>query len=135
MGSGLRRFGLDSFRRTAGGKPKTFNFFMSHFHWDHIMGFPFFGPAFDPGSTINVFGGHDEMETALRRQQEKISFPVPFDFLNAKFTFTTLTPGESYDIAGCTVQLIDQFHDNDSYGYRFECDVKSAVYSTDSEHN
>ncbi|MFT5440776.1 MAG: phosphoribosyl 1,2-cyclic phosphodiesterase, partial [Alphaproteobacteria bacterium] len=95
---------------------------------------PFFGPAFDPGSTINVFGGHDEMETALRRQQEKISFPVPFDFLNAKFTFTTLTPGESYDIAGCTVQLIDQFHHNDSYGYRFECDGKSAVYSTDSEH-
>ncbi len=134
MGSGLRRFGLDSFRRTGAGKPKIFNFFMSHLHWDHIMGFPFFGPAFDPGSTINVFGGHDEIETALRRQQEKISFPMPFDALNAKFTFTTLTPGKSYDIAGCKVQLIDQFHDNDSYGYRFECDGKAAVYSTDSEH-
>ncbi len=134
MGSGLRRFGIDSFRRMAEGKPKVFNFFMSHLHWDHIMGFPFFGPAFVPGVTINIHGGHEEIETALRRQQEQISFPVPFDALNATFNFRTLTPGETYDIAGCRVQLLDQFHDNDSYGYRFECGGKAAVYSTDSEH-
>ena len=68
MGSGLRRLGIDSFRRMGEGKPKVFNFFMSHLHWDHIKGFPFFGPAFVPGVTINVYGGHEEMETALRRQ-------------------------------------------------------------------
>src|SRR4051812_42887129 len=48
MGSGLRSFGLDSMRRNAAGHPKTYNFFLSHLHWDHIMGFPFFVPAFDP---------------------------------------------------------------------------------------
>lgn len=134
MGSGLRRFGLDSLRRAASGRPKTYNFFMSHLHWDHIMGFPFFAPAFDPNATINIYGGHDELELALRRQQEKVSFPVPFEGLNATFTFTTLTPGKSYDIAGCRVQIIGQFHDNDSYGYRFENSGASVIYTTDSEH-
>ncbi len=134
MGSGLRRFGIDSLRRTAAGQKKIYNFFLSHFHWDHIMGFPFFVPAFDPGATIRIFGGHDEIEYALRRQQEKVSFPVPFDLLSATFEFKTLATGENHRIAGLDVELVRQFHDHDSYGFRFERDGKSLVYSTDSEH-
>jgi len=134
MGSGLREFGLDAIRRSRDGRGKTYNFFMSHLHWDHIMGFPFFVPAFDPDVTIRIFGGHKTIEQALRRQQEKISFPVPFDFLKARFEFTTLVPGEMAEVAGCRVELIRQHHDNDSYGYRFSCNGKSVVYSTDSEH-
>jgi phosphoribosyl 1,2-cyclic phosphodiesterase len=134
MGSGLREFGLDSIQRCHEGRGKTYNIFMSHLHWDHIMGFPFFVPAFDPEVTIRIFGGHDTIEQALRRQQEKISFPVPFDFLQARFEFTTLVPGEVTEVAGCQVELIRQNHDNDSYGYRFSCNEKSVVYSTDSEH-
>jgi len=107
---------------------------MSHLHWDHIMGFPFFVPAFDPEVTIRIFGGHDTIEEALRRQQERISFPVPFDFLQARFEFTTLVPGEVTEVAGCRVEVIRQHHDNGSYGYRFSCNGKSVVYSTDSEH-
>ena len=134
MGSGLREFGLDAMRRCHEGRKKTYNIFMSHLHWDHIMGFPFFVPAFDPEVTIRIFGGHDTIEEALRRQQERISFPVPFDFLQARFEFTTLVPGEVTDVAGCQVEVIRQHHDNDSYGYRFSCNGKSVVYSTDSEH-
>jgi len=134
MGSGLREFGLDAMRRSRVGRKKTYNIFMSHLHWDHIMGFPFFVPAFDPDVTIRIFGGHDTIERALRRQQEKISFPVPFDYLKARFEFTTLVPGEVADVAGCRVVLIRQHHDNDSYGYRFFCNGKSVVYSTDAEH-
>ena len=134
MGSGLRDFGLDTIRRSRESRVKTYNIFMSHLHWDHIMGFPFFVPAFDPDVTIRIFGGHDTIEQALRRQQEKISFPVPFDFLKARFEFATLVPGEVSEVAGCRVELIRQHHDNDSYGYRFSCDGQSVVYSTDSEH-
>ena len=134
MGSGLREFGLDSMRRSRDGRKKIYNVFMSHMHWDHIMGFPFFVPAYDPDVTIRIFGGHDTIEQALRRQQEKISFPVPFDSLRARFEFTTLVPGEVAEIAGCRVELIRQHHDNDSYGYRFSCNGQSVVYSTDSEH-
>jgi phosphoribosyl 1,2-cyclic phosphodiesterase len=134
MGSGLREFGLDAARRVAAGHRKDYNFFMSHLHWDHIMGFPFFGVAFDPESTIRIHGGHAEMEQALRRQQEKISFPVPFDWLRARFEFVTLEPGRTYEIAGLSVEMVKQYHSNDSYGFRFSDGRSVVVYSTDSEH-
>ena len=134
MGSGLREFAIDSMRRSAEGHPKVYNFLMSHLHWDHIMGFPFFAPAFDPEVTVRVFGGHLELEQALRRQQEKISFPVPFDWLKARFEFNTLTPGNRTEIAGARVELIEQEHDNKSFGYRVTMGGKSVVYCTDLEH-
>ena len=92
MGSGLRSFGLDSIKRNADGHAKTYNFFLSHLHWDHIMGFPFFAPAFDPDATIRIHSCHPDAEQALRRQQEEISFPVPFDWLRADIQFVVLTP-------------------------------------------
>ena len=134
MGSGLREFGIDSFRRIAGGRPPVYHFFLSHLHWDHIMGFPFFGPAFNPAATIVVHSGHPDAEAALRRQQEEISFPVPFEWLRAKFEFQVHEPGVPFDAAGLTVTLAAQHHSHDSYGYRFEKNGKVVIYSTDSEH-
>ena len=122
-------------RRNAGGHPKIYNFFQSHLHWDHIMGFPFFVPAFDPEALIRIHSGHPDAEEALRRQQEEISFPVPFDWLRATFEFVTLTPGETYEIDGVTVETKLQHHSHGSYGYRFtDRDGRVAIYSTDSEH-
>jgi phosphoribosyl 1,2-cyclic phosphodiesterase len=134
MGSGLREFGLDSFRRVAAGHAPTYHFFLSHLHWDHIMGFPFFGPAFNPAATIIIHSGHPDAEQALRRQQEEISFPVPFDWLRAKFEFVVHKPGEAFEAAGLKVTLTTQYHSHDSYGYRFEAGGKAVIYSTDSEH-
>ena len=135
MGSGLRSFGIDSLRRNAAGHSKTYNFFQSHLHWDHIMGFPFFPPAFDPNATIRIHSGHPDAEVALRRQQEEISFPVPFEWLRADFQFVQLTPGETHEVDGVKVETILQKHSHDSYGYRFtDADGKVAIYSTDSEH-
>jgi len=134
LGSGLRQFGLDSLRRCAAGHPRVWHVFLSHMHWDHIMGFPFFGPAFDPGATIVIHAGHEDAEAALRRQQEEISFPVPFDWLRAKIRFVTHGLAEPFDVAGVTVTLIRQHHSHDSYGFHFERDGRSVIYSTDSEH-
>ena len=135
MGSGLRQFGLDSMRRNAKGHPKTYNFFLSHLHWDHIMGFPFFAPAFDPEATVRIHAGHPDAEQALRRQQEEISFPVPFDWLKAKFEFVTLTSGQPHRVDGVEVETKLQHHSHGSYGYRFtDGEGRVAIYSTDSEH-
>jgi len=135
MGSGLRAFGLDSMRRNGEGHRKTYNFFLSHLHWDHIMGFPFFVPAFDPTATIRIHAAHPDAETALRRQQEEISFPVPFDWLRANIEFVQLNPGESYEIDGVRVETARQQHSHVSYGYRFtDVDGRTVIYSTDSEH-
>ena len=134
MGSGLREFGLDAAVRCAAGHPRRYNFFLSHLHWDHIMGFPFFLPNFDADAIITIYSGHSDAETALRRQQEEISFPVPFDYLRARFTFVTVEPGRIYEVDGVSVTAICQHHSHDSYGFRFSQGNKAVVYSTDSEH-
>lgn len=135
MGSGLRGFGPDAMRRCAGGHARVYHFFMSHLHWDHIMGFPFFVPAFDPNAHIVIHSGHADAETALRRQQEEISFPVAFDWLRAKIEFVTLSVGEVYHIGAVQVELMEQHHSHSSFGYRFtDAAGKIAVFSTDSEH-
>lgn len=134
MGSGVREFGIDALRRCEDGHPRVYHFFLSHLHWDHIMGFPFFGPAFDPGAVIVIHTGHADAELALRRQQEEISFPVPFDWLRSKISFQVHKVGEPFDAAGVTVTLEAQHHSHESFGYRFERGGKAVVYSTDSEH-
>ena len=65
MGSGLRPFGQAAMAQRA-GKAQTFHVFMSHLHWDHIMGLPFFVPGFVPGNKIVIYGSHREIEAALR---------------------------------------------------------------------
>ncbi|MBP8232646.1 MAG: MBL fold metallo-hydrolase [Rhizorhabdus sp.] len=134
MGSGLRELGNDAFRRFGEGRARKFNFFMSHLHWDHIMGFPFFGPAFDPNTHIVIHSGHADCEQALRRQQEEISFPVSFDWLRAKIEFRVLTPGERYTVDGVDVELMPQDHSHVSYAWKFHRGGKTFVFSTDAEH-
>ena len=90
LGSGLREFGLDAMGRCAAGHTRIYHLFLSHFHWDHIMGFPFFVPVFDPGAKIVIHSGHADAEEALRRQQEEISFPVAFEWLRAQISFRLL---------------------------------------------
>jgi len=133
MGSGARLAGHDALRR-LGGQPGHFHVFMSHLHWDHIMGFPFFTPAYIPGQQIHIYGCHDHLEQAFRRQQAEPSFPVDFSRMGANIEFIVLEPERSYDIAGYQVMARRQLHGGDSYGYRFERDGRVVVYSTDAEH-
>jgi phosphoribosyl 1,2-cyclic phosphodiesterase len=133
-GSGLREFGLSAMARCAAGHDRVYHLFLSHLHWDHIMGFPFFVAAFDPAARIVIHSGHADAEAALRRQQEEISFPVPFDWLRARIEFVTMIPGEAIEVGGIKAETIRQYHSHDSYGYRFDDGARSIVYSTDSEH-
>jgi ribonuclease BN (tRNA processing enzyme) len=107
---------------------------MSHVHWDHIMGLPFFTPAYIPGNRVRIYGCHAELESALRRQMDRPSFPVDFSYLRATIEFVRMEPGVRCDAAGMRVTAKRQRHEGDSYGYRFECGGKVVVYSTDSEH-
>ncbi len=132
MGSGARPFGAHVLARQS-GRPAVINVFMSHMHWDHIMGFPFFGPAYVPGTRIRIHGCHPNLEHALRRQQEPPSFPVPFSQLAATIEFVLLVPGETLDVSGVKVTANLQFHSGESYGFRFEHHGRSFVYTTDCE--
>ena len=133
MGSGARAFGGHIMSAQKSG-PIVVNVLMSHVHWDHIMGFPFFAPAYAPGARIRIFGCHDVIEKAFRLQQSAPCFPVDFSRLAANIEFIKLEAGQIADIAGFKITPKLQRHTGDSYGYRLELDGKAIVYSTDSEH-
>jgi len=133
LGSGARPFGAHVMARQS-GKPATVNVFMSHVHWDHIMGFPFFGPAYVPGTHIRIHGCHDVIEQAFRLQQAPPCFPVEFSQLAADIEFVKLAPGRPHEFSGIRVTPTPQMHSGESFGYRFEVGGKVVVYTTDSEH-
>jgi len=136
MGSGLRRFGQQVMAEHGPDRPQEYHFFMSHMHWDHIMGLPFFPPIYIPGNTIHVYGGHPPpmMEAAFLRQQSNPCFPVYWDQLGARIIFTQLETDRTHEINGLSIRLTDQSHHGGSFGFRFERGGKVLVYSTDTEH-
>jgi phosphoribosyl 1,2-cyclic phosphodiesterase len=133
LGTGARVFGNDVLD-TRGPAGHTFHIFMSHVHWDHIMGFPFFMPAYTRGNHVRIYGCHAGLEDAFRRQHAAPFFPVDFSRLAADIEFVRLEPGRDYEVAGLRVRAKLQPHGGDSYGYRFEMDDTTVVYSTDAEH-
>jgi phosphoribosyl 1,2-cyclic phosphodiesterase len=132
-GSGLREFGTRVVDEN-GPSGSTINLFMSHPHWDHIMGFPFFTPGYIPENHVRIFGCHDSIEAVLRTQNSAPYFPAPFSALGADIEFHTLVPGETVEVAGLKVTPAKQRHGGHSYGYRFEHGDGTVVYSTDGEH-
>lgn len=134
LGSGARPLGSHLLGRFGPGQPQTYHVFMSHLHWDHIMGFPFFTPVYIPGNRIVIHSCHEQVEHAFRRQQGTPSFPVTFDQLGATIEFDVMRPGQAKEVAGVTAVAKAQRHAGDSYGWRLQRGGKTLVYSTDSEH-
>ncbi len=134
MGSGAREFGNAAATGRWPDKRPVFHIVMSHAHWDHIMGFPFFTPAYLPDSKIVIYGCHDAIERIFRTQHSHPFFPVEFDELAADIEFVTLPDSGVHDVAGCRLTPMKQHHESDSYAYRLERDGKSVIYATDGEH-
>jgi len=133
-GSGLRDLGLNLVHSGAAKTPTTYHLIMSHLHWDHLQGFPFFIPAFIKGNKIVIHTYHKETEACLRTQMSGQFFPVDFDSLAADISFDLMEPCTPFEVGGFKVKSIEQNHPGVSYGYRFEKNGKTVVYSTDSEH-
>jgi phosphoribosyl 1,2-cyclic phosphodiesterase len=134
MGSGARPLGQSKLATYGVPNPQTYHVFISHLHWDHLMGFPFFAPMYIPGNRIVIHGCHTQLEEAVRLQMRAPCFPVDYSQAGAKIEFDLMTPGKAHFIAGLNVTPKLQLHAGDSYGYRFESVDKTVVYSTDSEH-
>ena len=135
MGSGLPELGVDASSRCAQGRRKKHNFFLSHLHQDHVMGFPAFLPGRDPDAEIVIHSCHPEAEQILRRQQDEASHHRSFDAWDARVRFDILEPGNRIMVDGILVDTISQEHPHGSFGYRFTNPAgRTVVYSTDSEH-
>jgi phosphoribosyl 1,2-cyclic phosphodiesterase len=131
-GSGLRAFGDAILARHR--EPQTYNLFLSHVHWDHIMGFPFFRPAYIPGNVIRIHGCHGGVAEAFARQHGAPSFPVDFEQLGATIEFVQLEPERTVRIGGFDVRAVAQRHPGDSFAYRFSTPDAAVVYATDAEY-
>jgi phosphoribosyl 1,2-cyclic phosphodiesterase len=134
LGSGAREFSLAALGRHGPAAPQTYHVLISHVHWDHIMGFPFFVPAFIPGNKIRIYSCHPKFEAAIRAQNHEPCFPVEFSALAASIEFIPLAPGVPHDIAGAKVTGMAQLHGGESFGYRIEQGGKTAIYTTDAEY-
>lgn len=135
-GSGMRELGLSlvaEYNKTK--NPINCSVFISHTHWDHIQGFPFFVPIYIPGTTIDFYGGHSvlSLEDLIKGQMAKEYFPVTLHELAAKITFNSLEDNPLMLTDKITVRWMPLFHPGMCFGYRFEYKNKVVVYATDTE--
>ncbi len=132
-GSGVRALGqllMGEGFATGNGLAR---FLMTHTHWDHIMGFPFFAPAYVPGNHIEICGAHPGLEDRFRGQQVSQYFPVRLEDMAADISFRILDPAAAHDLDGVTVRVARMKHPGGSFSYRVEFAGKSIVYATDVE--
>jgi phosphoribosyl 1,2-cyclic phosphodiesterase len=131
-GTGIRLLGD---RILAEGAPTEMYLFLTHSHWDHLMGFPFFKPAYSDRFTIKVRGGEDAtkcLREYLAHQMEPPYFPVRFDLLKASFDFSDGGP-EKKSIGSAQIFPIPISHPNGGYGYKFVEGDRTFVFLTDNE--
>ncbi len=135
-GTGIRQLGQTFFRDGV----REIDLLLTHTHWDHINGFPFFGPAYDPTRTVRIRAGHllkvgSTIRNVLAAQMDSPMFPVPLEAMRAKITFEDFHAGDSFDLFP-DVKIVTRplNHPNGATGYRIEHGGRVAVYITDTEH-
>jgi len=133
-GSGIRPLGFKMIGGQCGKGRGEIHLIISHTHWDHIMGFPFFVPAFIPGNTITLYGCHERMRERFEHQQVLTHFPVTLDQMQSAKTFVQLEVGKTFTIGPFHISSIKHYHPGDAYGYRIETKSGVFVYATDAEY-
>ncbi len=118
--------------------PVTANVLITHSHWDHIQGLPFFIPNFIPGNTLRLHGGFDPVsgkgiEQVMSVQLQYSYFPVREAEMKARIEYVTLVPGEVIRIGSATVTPCMLNHPVIDFGYRIECNGKSIFFTGDHE--
>ncbi len=141
-GTGIRNLGHDFLRR----KVNDAVLLLTHTHWDHINGFPFFAPNFSPTFKLHIMAGHlmsGENDTGgitgirqvLASQMANPMFPVPLSALKAEITYEDFLAGNSFSpYEGVLVRTAKLNHPNGATGYRVEHQGKSVCVITDTEH-
>ena len=133
-GSGLRELGRHMAHR-ADGQAISSNLLLSHAHWDHIQGFPFFGPVYSPTTTLRVYGtepGDDRFFRMLSGQMDSDYFPVHFSELASRIESDHLDGGCRM-VGDTEVSVFPVCHPGGSLTYKFRHDGRTVIYSTDNE--
>jgi len=128
-GSGIRDLGINLENREL--KKRELHVFFTHFHWDHLMGLPFFNQAYDPEYTINYYSPKEELEKILRGQMQHPYFPISMDVMGLKRHFHKLK-GE-IKFSNFKISFKKMNHPGDSYAYKIDDGKSRCIFSTDAE--
>jgi phosphoribosyl 1,2-cyclic phosphodiesterase len=134
-GTGIRALG----RKFLGEDRRRAHLLLTHTHWDHINGFPFFGPGFLPQRAFRIMAGHLRHQGGVREvfagQMAQPTFPVPLETMKADLTFEDFEAGESFRLEDqVQIRTTPLNHPNGATGYRIEHQGKALCYVTDTEH-
>jgi phosphoribosyl 1,2-cyclic phosphodiesterase len=121
-----------------GEMPLTANVFITHSHWDHIQGLPFFIPIFVPGNRLLLHGAHDfvsgrGVEQVMDVQLQYSYFPIREAEMKASIEYFQLAPGQAVQIGSATVTAVLLNHPVINLGYRIDADGKSVFFTGDHE--
>lgn len=135
-GTGIRELGR-SLIASANGNPISADIFLSHAHWDHIQGLPFFQPMFRSGNRFTIWSTPQlapKVDRVVREQMSPTVFPVRFDDVEASVEFRVLDG--SYSGAGFRVEAMPVRHPGGALGYRIsegKPTSRALVYISDNE--
>jgi len=132
-GTGMRALGNKLIREASA--PQHHHVLLSHVHWDHIQGLPFFSPAYVPGTKISVYAlltAADELHQVIGGITRHEFFPMPLEAVPATFEFHQVEPGVELHMGGFHVTPIALNHPYGSVGYRIDADGSSWAYVADT---
>ena len=134
-GTGLRALGQELIKK---GKIEA-DIFFSHAHLDHIIGFPFFAPAFNPKNNFKIWSGVFDQQIPIKEVFQKLTsppmFPVSLEVFNANLDFLTFKPGDKIELdGGISLSTAALNHPQGAVGYRVNFGGRSVCYITDTEH-
>jgi phosphoribosyl 1,2-cyclic phosphodiesterase len=132
-GSGIRRAGEKLMLGPCGAGRGEVHILMTHFHWDHLIGLPFFTPIFVPGNKIHFYGVQKDLEENIRRVFQKPNFPVEFSQLASKIEFHTLAPRKTFRLGDIEITPYQLDHPDECWGYKFVSGGRVLSHCVDSE--
>lgn len=128
-GSGLRNLS----KKLINKNNLKIHIFLTHFHWDHICGIPFFKAIYNSTNNVTFYSPDENLKYNLERQQHHSHFPLPFEKLPAKKHFVILDKENPFHLNGFDITNILLNHPGGAYGYIFIKDNKKISYVTDTE--
>jgi phosphoribosyl 1,2-cyclic phosphodiesterase len=133
-GSGIRELG-EALVKEANRSPLSIHLFLSHFHWDHIQGLPFFPPIYNPANSITIYSSHHSapLREALSGLMSPPYFPVRFDSLPARIELVELK-ANTLVVGPLCVNAFPVNHPQGACGYRVVCSGATLLYVPDREH-
>jgi phosphoribosyl 1,2-cyclic phosphodiesterase len=134
-GSGIRELGNRLSEKDING---GIDLFLTHYHWDHIQGLPFFAPLYNKNCKINFYGVNDGERTVkelLEYQMTRSFFPIELKEANKNLTFFEVKSNCTYEIHGLKIETFLTNHPSTTVTFRITEDGGSVVYMTDNEIN